>query len=237
MEGFVQVKSREMIKPSSQTLLHHKKLKLSYIDRLFSPLYVPLIFYYKADESSGLTASNHLQISQQLKHCLLQALVSFYPLAGRLKSNTLVECNDEGVEFVEARVHAHLEDSLYMDDQLKHFLPSSCTKYHSGKRPRPVLVVQITFFDCGGLVVGAGFSHAITDLASAMVFLHSWAPAFKGEVRIDRHNFGTTTCFPTLRIVPFSKFVRFFKPNEKFTTKKYDFILYSHLTLLNIFFT
>ncbi|XP_057766295.1 vinorine synthase-like [Salvia miltiorrhiza] len=223
MEGFVEVISREMIKPSSQTPLHSSKLKLSYIDRMFYDLYVPLIFFYKADESRGLTASNHLQISKRLKQSLSNILPWFHPLAGRLKSSLSVDCNDAGAEFIEARARAHLMDSLYMDDQLKHYFPSECNTFNHAKRPRPLLAVQITFFNCGGLIVAAALSHAVTDLASAMKFMKAWAAAFRGEAELSRHSFGTTAYFPPLSLVPFSRFQRLFLFNKNLVTKRLVF--------------
>ncbi|XP_057811450.1 stemmadenine O-acetyltransferase-like [Salvia miltiorrhiza] len=158
MEGFVQVISREMLKPSSQTPPHPSKLKLSYIDRMFNDLYIPLIFFYKADESRGLTTSNHSR--------------------------------------------AHLMDSLYMDDQLKHYFPSEYNTFNHGKQARPLRVVQITFFDCGGLAVAVALSHVVADLSSAMAFLNAWAAAFRGEVEISHRSFSTSAYFPPLRLIP-----------------------------------
>ncbi|XP_057766289.1 stemmadenine O-acetyltransferase-like [Salvia miltiorrhiza] len=223
MEGFVQVISREMLKPSSQTPPHPSKLKLSYIDRMFNDLYIPLIFFYKADESRGLTTSNHLQISQRLKQSISNILPSFHPLAGRLKSSLSVDCNDAGAEFIEARARAHLMDSLYMDDQLKHYFPSEYNTFNHGKQARPLLVVQITFFDCGGLAVAVALSHVVADLSSAMAFLNAWAAAFRGEVEISHRSFGTSAYFPPLRLIPFSRFQRLFVSNENLMTKRFVF--------------
>lgn len=156
MEEFVQVISREIMKPSSETGLHPQKLELSYLDQMLWPIYIPFIFFYKGDESRGLTSSNHSQISQRLKHSLLQIMPSFYPLAGRLKNGSSVDCNDAGFEFVETRARARLDDDAVLndDERLKVYVPRECATDYHGKRA-PLLVVQITFFDCGGIVIGA----------------------------------------------------------------------------------
>lgn len=125
MDSGVQVISNEIVKPSSQTPPHPIKLKLSYVDKILKHVYVPFLFFYQADESKGLTTSNHLQISQKWKHSLLHILPSFYSLAGRLKHKRFVDCKDAGVEFFDARVRAHLKDVKCTNDQLKQYLPST----------------------------------------------------------------------------------------------------------------
>ena len=130
------------MKPSPHTF---KNLKLSYIDRSLPSIYIPFIFFYKADEPTGLNTSNHIHISQILKHSLLATLPSFYPLAGKLKHGMYVDCNDSasGFEFVEAKVHAQLETALQGSTvkDMKLLLPSYCTTFdHAGW---PLLVVQV----------------------------------------------------------------------------------------------
>ncbi|KAL0305104.1 UNVERIFIED_CONTAM: Vinorine synthase, partial [Sesamum angustifolium] len=86
-------------------------------------VYVPLIFFYQADELRGLISTNHTQICQQLKQSLSNTLTLFYPLAGRIQDGSVVECNDAGAEFIEALVQAQLNDALQepIIEQLKHF--------------------------------------------------------------------------------------------------------------------
>ncbi|XP_042051239.1 (13S,14R)-1,13-dihydroxy-N-methylcanadine 13-O-acetyltransferase AT1-like isoform X1 [Salvia splendens] len=142
MQGGVQIISKEVMKPSPHTF---KTLKLSYIDISLPSIYIPFIFFYKADEPTGLNTSNHIQIPQILKHSLLATLPSFYPLAGELKHDIYVDYTDgaSGFEFVEAKVHAQLKTALQGSTvkDMKLLLPSYCTTFdHAGW---PLLVVQI----------------------------------------------------------------------------------------------
>lgn len=220
MEGSVQVISREIIKPSSQTPPHPKNVKLSFLDKLLIKLYTSLIFFYQADEFS---TSNHLHISQRLKHSLLHILPSFYPLAGRLRNNRSVDCNDAGAEFVVARVHAHLKDVTSLDiAQLNEYLPA----VDSTNPQRPLLLVQITFFDCGHAVIGVCISHVVCDLHSAMEFLNAWAAACRGggETPPPRQlSFGTASYFPSLSFLPYDMLDRFLMSKDDFETRRFVF--------------
>ncbi|KAL0446826.1 UNVERIFIED_CONTAM: Vinorine synthase [Sesamum latifolium] len=200
MEVCLQVISKEIIKPSSETPPHLTKLKLSYLDQISPPTYIPMIFFYQADESRGLTSSHHTQISHHLKQSLSNTLTLFYPLAGRINvdDRSVLDCNDAGAEFIEARVQAPLNDVLQepITEQLKHLMPGAGDAI-AGARPGAALVaVKITFFDCGGMAVGVCVSHKVADLASAMTFLDAWAASCRGEAEVPRFTLDLANYFP-----------------------------------------
>ncbi|KAK4425158.1 Stemmadenine O-acetyltransferase [Sesamum alatum] len=195
MEASAQVISKEIIKPSSETPTHLRKLKLSYLDQVSLPTYVPIIFFYEADELRGLNSTNHIQISQQLKQSLSNTLTLFYPLAGRIEDSSVVHCNDAGAEFIEARVQAQLNDALQepIIEQLKH-LPADAT---AGALPGAALVaVKLTFFACGGMAIGVCVSHKMADCASIMTFLNAWAASCRGEAEFPRFSLDLANYFP-----------------------------------------
>ncbi|KAL0456524.1 UNVERIFIED_CONTAM: Stemmadenine O-acetyltransferase [Sesamum latifolium] len=167
MLASLHVISKEIIKPSSQTPTHLRKLKLSYLDQLAPPSYVPMIFFYQADELRGLNTTNHLQISQKLKQSLSNTLTLFYPLAGRIQDRSVVDCNDAGAEFIEARARTQLNDALQepINEQLKHLTADSS----AGAFPGAALVtVKVTFFDCGGIAIGVCVSHKTWNFLTLM---------------------------------------------------------------------
>ncbi|XP_047947324.1 stemmadenine O-acetyltransferase-like [Salvia hispanica] len=223
MQDGVQIISKEVMKPSPHTF---KNLKLSYIDRSLPSIYIPFIFFYNADEPTGLNTSNHIQISQILKHSLLATLPSFYPLAGKLKHGMYVDCSDSasGFEFVEAKVHSELETALQGSTvtDMKLLLPSYCTDFdHAGW---PLLVVQVTFFDCGGLAIAISVSHKIADFASAMSFVAAWAATCRGEkTEIPPSILGTYPYFRPLSWVPFSPLMKYYKPSDEYVTERFIF--------------
>lgn len=96
-----------IIKPSSPTPNHLRNLKLSFLDQLAPPVYIPLIFFYEATQLNSVNY-NHSQLSELLQKSLSNALTIFYPLAGKISEDFSVDCNDDGALYVEARVHRHL---------------------------------------------------------------------------------------------------------------------------------
>ncbi|KAL0413470.1 UNVERIFIED_CONTAM: Stemmadenine O-acetyltransferase [Sesamum radiatum] len=223
MAALLQAISKEIIKPSSQTPHHLRKLKLSYLDQLAPPFYVPLIFFYQADESRGLTTSNHLQLSQQLKQSLSNTLTSFYPLAGRIQDSSVIDCNDAGAEFIEARVQAQLKDALQepIIQQLK-YLPADTTA--GSLLGAALIVVKLTFFDCGGIAVGVCVSHKLADCVSITAFMNAWTASCRGEAEFSRPiSFDLVTYFPS-RDFPVSDLnLPFPTSKEKLVTKKFVF--------------
>ncbi|KAL0296675.1 UNVERIFIED_CONTAM: Stemmadenine O-acetyltransferase [Sesamum radiatum] len=227
MEASLQVISNEMIKPSSETP-HLTKLKLSYLDQKSPPIYIPMIFFYQADALRGLTSSSHIQISRQLKQSLSNTLTLFYPLAGRIdvEDRAVVDCNDAGAEFIEARVQAPLNHVLLepITEQLKHLIPGAGDAT-AGARPGAALVaVKITFFDCGGIAIGVCVSHMLADLASAMTFLNAWAASCKGEAEVPRFTLDLADYFPPREFPDSPAHLRKLTSNEKkIVTKRFVF--------------
>nr|CAD1837058.1 unnamed protein product [Ananas comosus var. bracteatus] len=152
------------------------------LDRSDHPVYhLPVVFFYSAADAD---ADADLEI---LKSSLSTALASFYPLAGRLSGNSIVDCGDQGVEMFEARAPgADLSEILSSDepdlDEVKKFLP--CSKGQASccdSEPTVILSVQATVFRCGGIAVGLCVSHKIADGRSLFSFLQAWAAAARGR--------------------------------------------------------
>nr|GMD31266.1 vinorine synthase-like [Ipomoea batatas] len=155
----VEVYEKEKVRPSSptpQTLRYHK---LSLLDVLAGPFYGPHVLFYP----SGAGPRRHDY--DELKESLSKALSILYPLAGRLKDGSIIECNDEGADFVRANVtnydlgeflrHPKLED-------LRQLLPLD--PYPDAIDPAmPMLAVQVTRFRCGGTAVAFCTWHGVTD--------------------------------------------------------------------------
>lgn len=111
----VEVLVREHIRPSSPTPSHLRDFQLSFIDERIPPSYIPLIIYYDIGENIHVMQSD---ISLQLKSSLSDALVHFHPLAGRMKGQTLVDCNDEGILYTEASADSKILDVVKNPDPL-----------------------------------------------------------------------------------------------------------------------
>ncbi|XAR50296.1 Vinorine synthase [Bertholletia excelsa] len=169
----VEIISKEMIKPSSPTPPHLKTLTLSFLDQIVPPVYVPLIFFYSSYKSDRVPRF------ESLKQSLANTLNRFYPLAGRLRDDAHVDCNDTGAEYAEALVHADLRHVLEdpKDDDLKKLLPVD--SYAGGGEV--LLAVQANIFQCGAAAVAVCVSHKVADGSSLVAFVNAWAAETRGS--------------------------------------------------------
>jgi shikimate O-hydroxycinnamoyltransferase len=184
----VEIISKEIIRPSSPTPRGLRNHKLSFLDQIVPDIHIPLILFYRA--KNGLEDVDHLQRSSRLKKSLQQILNRFYPLAGTVIEENTVECNDEGVEFYEARVACNLSQVLqqFNAENFNKFLPS--------RRIEALVAVQYNAFDCGGVAIGVCVSHRIADAASAATFINAWSATSLGDVEPISPKFDTATYFP-----------------------------------------
>ncbi|KAJ9176250.1 hypothetical protein P3X46_011585 [Hevea brasiliensis] len=184
----VEMISSELIKPSSPTPDHHRHHRLSFLDQIQIPVFMPLILFYPKQINT-----TNIERCNQAKQSLSQALTIFYPLAGRVKDNTYIDCNDEGVPFVEAQANCHLSDFFQNPNPSDNnkFLPFELDDVKD-----LVAVFQVTYFKCGGLAVAFGSSHKVGDALSQFTFLKSWAAIAHGDTDIAIPSFDTSTLFP-----------------------------------------
>ncbi|XP_062110567.1 BAHD acyltransferase BIA1-like [Humulus lupulus] len=172
----VEIVRRENIKPSSPTPPHLKSFKLSLLDQRAPPVYTTLVLFYKTtnldEDDDIITSCNYL------KKSLSEALTTYAPLAGKIDENNpnFVECTDDRAVFVEAKFNAILSTFLEenpKEELLELLLPANTRSPEAATSP--LLLVQATFFNCGGLAVGVSMSHKLADAATLCVFLKSWA--------------------------------------------------------------
>nr|XP_028952150.1 BAHD acyltransferase At5g47980 [Malus domestica] len=172
----IEITKKEIIKPSSPTPHYLKRFKLSLLDQLAPVAYGPLVLFYPNNVNGVATEER----SQQLKKSLSETLTCFYPLAGRIKDNIFIDCNDEGAIYVEAQVNSLLSTFLHQPDFdfLKLFLPIEVGS--SEAATGPLLLVKASFFECGGLAIGVCFSHKLADASTLGLFVKAWAATSLG---------------------------------------------------------
>ncbi|MBA0711544.1 hypothetical protein Golax_010712 [Gossypium laxum] len=171
MKPEVEVILEEIIKPSSPTPQQFRHYQLSSLDQQIPPVYNHLVLFYPAT-TNAQTYNFKLSVSQ--------ALTRFYPLAGRIKNNSIVDCNDEGIPFKEAQVKCRLSDFL------RDPLPQQLNKLY----PFPLddaaelpMGIQFNTFLCGGIGIGVCVSHKIGDALSFFTFLNTWAAIARGDTK------------------------------------------------------
>ncbi|XP_052202266.1 stemmadenine O-acetyltransferase-like [Diospyros lotus] len=191
----VSIVSTERIKPSSSTPDHLRTFKLCLLDQLIPAPYAPLVLVYLNEDGA-----THLQILDRveaLKKSLSETLTRFYPLAGQIKDDLTIDCDDGGACFVETKVNCFLGEFLNRPDlQLIHrFLP--CEAGFTGPSAgTPVASIQVNVFKCGGIAIGLCISHKIFDGASLSTFMKAWAAAASGAKQIPYPDFAGASLFP-----------------------------------------
>lgn len=125
--------------------------------------------------------------AKAIKAALAEALVYYYPIAGRLREaaggKLVVDCTAEGVVFVEACADVRLEE---LGQPL--LPPYPCveellcdvgdTRSVVGK---PLLLMQVTRLKCGGFVLGFHMCHNIADGFGMAQFIKAIADLARGE--------------------------------------------------------
>ncbi|XP_076942918.1 17,18-epoxy-17-hydroxycur-19-ene N-malonyltransferase-like [Bidens hawaiensis] len=162
--------SQETIKPSSPTPPRLKIHKLSLIDYFAQHTHMPLIFFYQSYKNDDTNI---------LKKSLSQCLTRYYPFAGSFVSPSAhhVECNDQGVEFLEASRDSRLDNFIHKKEQdktLDQLIPNI-----SLGNPT-MMQVQLNHFTCGGIALTVSISHKIADGFTMLGLCNHWADLARG---------------------------------------------------------
>lgn len=192
MKVEVELISKEIIRPSSSTPDHLHHYQLSFLDQLSPPVYNPLVLFYEFNDE---TMPSVTEISNHLKKSLAEVLTLFYPLAGRIKDNQYVDCNDEGIPYVEAHVKCRVSDVLKnpIPGEFSEFMPFELDDI-ANKFP---LGVQLNVFECGGFAIGHCISHKLADGLSHFMFSKTWAATALGDqAKIESPQFISAKLFP-----------------------------------------
>ncbi|XP_030493600.2 stemmadenine O-acetyltransferase [Cannabis sativa] len=183
----VEILSRELVKPSNPTPSHLKDYKLCFLDQFIPETHGGITFFYSSNshflKSDQNDNKNYCRI---LKKSLSDTLTDFYPIAGRFRDTSTIDCNDNGACVVEAKINSNLSDFLTRVNQTKDIhtllgkliptLDSETMELAS----KCMLIAQITVFNCGGVSISFCLEHRFCDFSSVMVFLNSWSARSRG---------------------------------------------------------
>ncbi|KAK7305496.1 hypothetical protein VNO77_43402 [Canavalia gladiata] len=179
----------ELIKPSKPT--SSSILSLSTLDNIpdLNRLCQTIHVYRSAihDSESGYQNGELLDPAHVIKEALSKALVYYYPLAGRLVKHSdgklRINCSEDGVPFLEANANCHLSSLHYLDDpdmeNAKHLVFNFPSEDENGYQYP--LVFKVTKFTCGGLTIGMGLTHAVSDGVGASQFFRAIIELARGK--------------------------------------------------------
>lgn len=100
-------------------------------------------------------------------------------LAGRfIKDDFLVDCNGEGIEYLQARVNGwylnEIIEGKFEVEQLDCLVPSiGATDSYA----TPLVLIQMNIFKCGELAIAVRVSHKHADALTGISFINAWATA------------------------------------------------------------
>ncbi|XP_074317882.1 benzyl alcohol O-benzoyltransferase-like [Silene latifolia] len=181
----------ELIAPAKPTPNEFKELsEIDNQQRL--RFFITLIQFYRSGPVDGPDPA------KVIKEALGKALVAYYPLAGRLRQKEqgrlVIECNGEGIMFVEA----HADVSLAQFGELL-IPPFPCmeelhcdTSNSDAFLDYPFLLVQlrvlynankhvqVTRLKCGGFILTTKQNHAVLDAPGITQFMHAVAELVRG---------------------------------------------------------
>ncbi|CAJ2673955.1 unnamed protein product [Trifolium pratense] len=170
----------EFVKPSQPTP-HTIKLLSDVDDQDGLRFQIPIIQFYKYDPN--MKGKDPVDV---IRKALSKTLVFYYPFAGRLREvharKVIVDCNDEGVLFIEADADVTLEefgDALQPPfpclDELLYDVPGSSDVINT-----PILLIQVTRLKCGGFIFAIRLNHIISDATGLVQFMKAVGEISRG---------------------------------------------------------
>ncbi|KAK6127854.1 hypothetical protein DH2020_038403 [Rehmannia glutinosa] len=172
----IKLTNSTMVKPLE--LRPTTNLWLSTLDiQMPTDYHVPTLYFYR------FTGGADFFDPAVLKAALSRAMVEFYPIAGRLQmdNNGRIEinCNGEGLLFVEAEADGEMGDLGDFGPKPElDLIPT--VDYSLGISTYPIVLLQVTRFKCGGVCLGVGYEHHISDGYSAIHFINTWSDIARG---------------------------------------------------------
>ncbi|KAG8082559.1 hypothetical protein GUJ93_ZPchr0014g46879 [Zizania palustris] len=176
----ITVRRSTMVRPAGET--PRRRLWNSNLDLVVPRFHTPSVYFYRCPEEGP---PEGFFDGERMRRALAEALVPFYPVAARLARDedgrVEIDCNGEGVLFVEADALDSTVDD-YGDFaptmELKRLIPA--VEYTDDISSFPLLVLQVTYFKCGGVSLGVGMQHHVADGMSGLHFINSWSDLCRG---------------------------------------------------------
>uniref|UniRef100_A0A0C9S3G0 TSA: Wollemia nobilis Ref_Wollemi_Transcript_29249_1773 transcribed RNA sequence n=1 Tax=Wollemia nobilis TaxID=56998 RepID=A0A0C9S3G0_9CONI len=190
----VKVEEPELVVPAEPT--EEGALFLSNIDQVVAYV-VETVYFYPASGDGG--EESGAEVVGKLKEALGKVLVPYHFMAGRMRLNPEkgrleIDCNRAGALFAAASCDLTLCDLGDVSHPTPAFRslvlqPSNAKKFGD----TPLLMMQVTRFKCGGIVLGMSMNHSQFDGFGAMEFMMSFSSIARGQGLIT-HPLPDRTC-------------------------------------------
>ncbi|KAM7486601.1 hypothetical protein LguiA_002610 [Lonicera macranthoides] len=187
----------ELIAPSKPTP-HEFKLLSDIDDQHSLRLHFPVVQFYPSNKENV-----HSDPVKVIRDALAEALVFYYPFAGRLREvsggKLVVDCTGEGALFIEADADVRMEqfgEALHPPfpcvEELLYNVPGS-----DGILNSPLLLIQVTRLLCGGFIFALRLNHTMSDGLGLVQFMMA-------IVDVDHRSFtfGPTELLALRKLVP-----------------------------------
>ncbi|XP_049386662.1 acyltransferase Pun1-like [Solanum stenotomum] len=196
----VEIISTKFIKPSSPTPNHLQNYKLGFFDQTTDETHLPLVLFYPPTNNINFSAHE-----EQLEQSLSRILTHVYPISGRFTEDNSISCQDQGVKFIKAKVNSKLNeflDKAHKDVNLSLLCwpQDSWNVDASNLFAMPVVIIQITEFECGGLALSMSHAHIAMDGYSTFTVINEWSKVCRLEIpveKIDFMSFNLVDVFPS----------------------------------------
>ncbi|CAN4095647.1 unnamed protein product [Withania somnifera] len=189
----VEIMSENLIKPSLPTPNHLQNYKLSFFDQLAEHTHTPFVLFYPKNNSS--TSSTDFMV-QQLEESLARILSHVYPAAGRFdhEKKCSIICQDQGVPLIKAKVNRQMDQEFLQRahnnlDFVLHFWPRGVKDVTAANLfSKPIMIVQITIFQCGGIALSTSTAHTAIDGWTNFSFIYEWSKVCKLRIPAEKIN-------------------------------------------------
>ncbi|CAN4095679.1 unnamed protein product [Withania somnifera] len=181
----VEIMSKKIIKPSLPTPNHLQNYKLSFFDQIAEKTHMPVVLFYPHKPINSFITTNFMV--KQLEESLARILSHVYPAAGRFdhEKKCSIICQDEGVTLIKAKVNRQMDKEFLQQvhdnlDLAMDFWPQGTKDVDvTNLFATPIMLVQITIFQCGGLALSTSTAHPAIDGWTKFTFIYEWSKVCK----------------------------------------------------------
>ncbi|KAI3997806.1 hypothetical protein MKX01_007693 [Papaver californicum] len=134
--------------------------------------YLRGLYFFTREAVEGLAISD-------IKKPMFTLFNSFNMYCGRFRrsgesSRPYIKCNDSGVRIIEAKCKYTMDECLEMRDYSLHKLLVFNQVLGPELAISPLILIQFTWFKCGGMSIGLSWAHVLGDTFSASHLINSW---------------------------------------------------------------